>query len=158
MTTQRYEIAVSATAEVAGWQVSMSAGAIALAGVSLATLILAGRPWGITSAFALWGAKIAAALDVSESKAKEQQAQIAELGRRLNLALASKVQELARYRSEFFGRLREIIGAGIVPFATSLAQRTNKLVLDSPELVKPGQTTSTRFTPPWARATSVGSV
>lgn len=29
---------------------------------------------------------------------------------------------------------------GIVPFATSLAQRTNKLVLDSPELVKPGQT------------------
>ena len=55
-------------------------------------------------------AKIAAALDVSELKAKEQQAQIAELGRRLNLALASKVQELARYRSEFFGRLREIIG------------------------------------------------
>jgi chemotaxis protein MotB len=55
-------------------------------------------------------AKIAAALDLSEGKAKEQQAQIAELGRRLNLALASKVQELARYRSEFFGRLREIIG------------------------------------------------
>jgi chemotaxis protein MotB len=55
-------------------------------------------------------AKIAAALDVSEAKAKDQQAQIAELGRRLNLALASKVQELARYRSEFFGRLREIIG------------------------------------------------
>src|SRR5579872_4276588 len=55
-------------------------------------------------------AKIAAALDVSEAKAKEQQTQIAELGRRLNLALASKVQELARYRSEFFGRLREILG------------------------------------------------
>lgn len=55
-------------------------------------------------------ARIAAALDVSETKAKDQQAQIAELGRRLNLALASKVQELARYRSEFFGRLREIIG------------------------------------------------
>ncbi len=33
-----------------------------------------------------------------------------ELGRRLNLALATKVQELARYRSEFFGKLREIIG------------------------------------------------
>ena len=49
-------------------------------------------------------------LEVSESKVKEQQTQIAELGRRLNLALASKVQELARYRSEFFGRLREIIG------------------------------------------------
>jgi chemotaxis protein MotB len=55
-------------------------------------------------------AKIAAALDVSELKAKDQQAQIAELGRRLNMALASKVQELARFRSEFFGRLREIIG------------------------------------------------
>ena len=55
-------------------------------------------------------AKISAALDVSEAKVKEQQGQIAELGRRLNLALASKVQELARYRSEFFGRLREIIG------------------------------------------------
>jgi chemotaxis protein MotB len=55
-------------------------------------------------------AKIAAALDVSEAKAKSQQAQIADLGKRLNLALATKVQELARYRSEFFGRLREIIG------------------------------------------------
>jgi chemotaxis protein MotB len=55
-------------------------------------------------------AKIAAALDVSESKVKDQQATIADLGRRLNLALASKVQELARFRSEFFGRLREIIG------------------------------------------------
>jgi chemotaxis protein MotB len=55
-------------------------------------------------------AKIAAALDVSEAKAKDQQAQIADLGRRLNLALATKVQELARFRSEFFGRLREIIG------------------------------------------------
>jgi chemotaxis protein MotB len=36
--------------------------------------------------------------------------QIADLGRRLNLALASKVEELARYRSEFFGRLREVLG------------------------------------------------
>jgi chemotaxis protein MotB len=55
-------------------------------------------------------ARIAAALDVSESKVKEQQTHIADLGRRLNLALASKVQELARYRSEFFGRLREVVG------------------------------------------------
>ncbi|MGE5271804.1 MAG: peptidoglycan -binding protein [Thiohalocapsa sp.] len=55
-------------------------------------------------------AKISAALDLSDTKVKSQQAQIADLGRRLNLALASKVQELARYRSEFFGRLREIIG------------------------------------------------
>jgi len=55
-------------------------------------------------------AQISAALDLSDAKAKDQQTQIADLGRRLNLALASKVQELARYRSEFFGRLREIIG------------------------------------------------
>ena len=42
-------------------------GALALALLSIATLWLAGRPWGITSAFALWGAKIAdtAGVDVS---------------------------------------------------------------------------------------------
>jgi chemotaxis protein MotB len=54
--------------------------------------------------------RLAAALDLSEAKVSTQQAQIAELGQRLNLALASKVEELARYRSEFFGRLREILG------------------------------------------------
>lgn len=55
-------------------------------------------------------AAIAAALDISESKVKTQQGQIVDLGRKLNLALANKVEELARYRSEFFGRLREILG------------------------------------------------
>jgi chemotaxis protein MotB len=55
-------------------------------------------------------AKIAAALDVSEAKVKDQQGQIVELGRRLNLALVNKVEELAQYRSEFFGKLRQIIG------------------------------------------------
>jgi chemotaxis protein MotB len=55
-------------------------------------------------------ARLSKALDISEEKSKEQQVQIADLGRRLNLALASKVEELARYRSEFFGRLREILG------------------------------------------------
>ncbi len=54
--------------------------------------------------------RIAAALDISEAKSKEQNVVIADLGRRLNLALASKVEELARYRSEFFGRLREVLG------------------------------------------------
>src|SRR6516162_5062928 len=54
--------------------------------------------------------RIAAALDVSEAKVKEQQGQIVELGKRLNLALVNKVEQLARYRSEFFGRLREILG------------------------------------------------
>ncbi len=54
--------------------------------------------------------RIAAALDVSETKVKEQQGQIVELGKRLNLALVNKVEELAHYRSEFFGRLRQILG------------------------------------------------
>jgi len=55
-------------------------------------------------------ADISKALDISESKAKEQDILITDLGRRLNEALASKVEELARYRSEFFGRLREVLG------------------------------------------------
>ena len=55
-------------------------------------------------------ADISKALDISETKSRDQGIQIAELGKRLNTALASKVQELARYRSEFFGRLREILG------------------------------------------------
>jgi len=55
-------------------------------------------------------AAIQTALDISEAKTKQQDVQIVDLGRRLNLALASKVEELARYRSEFFGRLREILG------------------------------------------------
>jgi chemotaxis protein MotB len=50
------------------------------------------------------------ALNASEQESKEQKAQIFDLGKRLNSALASKVQELTRYRSEFFGRLRNILG------------------------------------------------
>lgn len=53
---------------------------------------------------------IAAALDISQAKVKSQQTQIADLGQKLNVALASKVEELAHYRSEFFGRLRDILG------------------------------------------------
>ncbi len=50
------------------------------------------------------------ALDISERQSKKQNVQISSLGKRLNSALASKVQELSRYRSEFFGRLRDILG------------------------------------------------
>ncbi len=50
------------------------------------------------------------ALDAAEEKDRESQVKIADLGKRLNIALARKVQELARYRSDFFGRLREILG------------------------------------------------
>ena len=49
------------------------------------------------------------ALEASEARDKDSKAQIADLGRRLNVALAQRVQELARYRSEFFGRLRRIL-------------------------------------------------
>jgi chemotaxis protein MotB len=55
-------------------------------------------------------ARLNAALEASEEKQKMSQAQIADLGRRLNLALASRVEELARFRSEFFGRLRQVLG------------------------------------------------
>ncbi|MCZ8044347.1 MAG: peptidoglycan -binding protein [Beijerinckiaceae bacterium] len=50
------------------------------------------------------------ALGASEAKDKEAQARISELGSRLNVALAQRVQELARYRSDFFGRLRQVLG------------------------------------------------
>ena len=49
-------------------------------------------------------------LNASEQKEKESQSRIADLGQRLNLALAQKVQELTKYRSDFFGKLREILG------------------------------------------------
>lgn len=54
-------------------------------------------------------ARLNAALEASDVKAKDQQAQIVDLGQKLNRALASKVEELARYRSEFFGKLREAL-------------------------------------------------
>jgi chemotaxis protein MotB len=50
------------------------------------------------------------ALSASEQRDRESQAKIADLGSRLNVALAQKVQELSRYRSDFFGRLRQILG------------------------------------------------
>ncbi|MBI1201576.1 MAG: peptidoglycan -binding protein [Rhodopseudomonas sp.] len=55
-------------------------------------------------------AALETALDASEKKDKESRAQIANLGQRLNIALAQKVEELKTYRSDFFGRLRQILG------------------------------------------------
>ena len=55
-------------------------------------------------------ARLVVALDASEAKAKADEIQVIDLGKRLNEALASKVEELARYRSEFFGKLREVLG------------------------------------------------
>ncbi len=50
------------------------------------------------------------ALGASEKKTGDAQLRIADLGQRLNLALAQRVQELSRYRSDFFGKLRDILG------------------------------------------------
>jgi chemotaxis protein MotB len=55
-------------------------------------------------------AALEAALDASEKRDKDSQTRITDLGQRLNVALAQRVQELSRYRSEFFGRLRTILG------------------------------------------------
>ncbi|MCC0015459.1 MAG: peptidoglycan -binding protein [Rhodobiaceae bacterium] len=54
-------------------------------------------------------AALETALEASEARDRESQSKIADLGKRLNVALAQRVQELARYRSDFFGRLREIL-------------------------------------------------
>jgi len=54
--------------------------------------------------------KLNDALGQANAKAQEQTTTIAELTQKLNLALASKVTELAKYRSEFFGKLREVLG------------------------------------------------
>jgi chemotaxis protein MotB len=49
------------------------------------------------------------ALEASERKDQQSQDRIRDLGTRLNAALARQVQELQRYRSDFFGRLRELL-------------------------------------------------
>ncbi len=55
-------------------------------------------------------AALEAALEASEKREKESQTKISDLGSRLNVALAQRVQELNRYRSDFFGRLRQVLG------------------------------------------------
>lgn len=55
-------------------------------------------------------AQVQAALDASEASVGEREVEIADLNARLNQALVRRVEELARYRSEFFGRLREVLG------------------------------------------------
>lgn len=55
-------------------------------------------------------AQIQAALDIAGKDAKAKDAKIADLGKQLNIALANRVGELERYRSEFFGRLRAALG------------------------------------------------
>jgi chemotaxis protein MotB len=55
-------------------------------------------------------ASLQQALDLQQQKVEEQQVTITDLGSKLNMALAGKVEELSRFRSEFFGRLRRVLG------------------------------------------------
>ena len=81
------------------------------------------------------------ALDASEKKDKDAQSRIADLGQRLNVALAQRVQELSRYRSDFFGRLRTILGnrpdirivGDRFVFQSEVFFDTGKATLDKPE-------------------------
>ncbi len=55
-------------------------------------------------------AKISAALELANVNIKDKDVKLADLGAQLNLALANKVNQLEKYRSEFFGKLREALG------------------------------------------------
>jgi len=52
---------------------------------------------------------ISEALDMAKQTDAEKDAEIKDLGAKLNVALAAKVEDLQRYRSEFFGRLRQVL-------------------------------------------------
>jgi chemotaxis protein MotB len=52
---------------------------------------------------------ISQALKLEEQNSADQQVELTDLGRRLNTALADRVNKLEKYRSEFFGRLREVL-------------------------------------------------
>ncbi|KAA2214843.1 peptidoglycan -binding protein [Teichococcus oryzae] len=54
--------------------------------------------------------RIAGLLEAEEDAGRDKDAQITALGQRLNAALAARVEELQRYRSDFFGRLRDVLG------------------------------------------------
>jgi len=54
--------------------------------------------------------KLSAALDLANANIKDKDVKIADLGAQLNLALANKVNQLEKYRSEFFGKLRQVLG------------------------------------------------
>ena len=85
-------------------------------------------------------AAIEGALNASETRDQEAQVKIADLGSRLNVALAQKVQELNRYRSDFFGRLREIIGTrpGIRVVGDRFVFESSVLFDTGQAAVKPG--------------------
>jgi chemotaxis protein MotB len=54
-------------------------------------------------------ASIASSLDLTQRQNESKDVEIANLGQKLNVALAAKVEELQQYRSEFFGKLRNLL-------------------------------------------------
>jgi chemotaxis protein MotB len=78
-------------------------------------------------------AQVAAALDLARRDSAAKDVRIADLGARLNEALVSKVAELQRYRSEFFGRLRDVLAGR--PGITVVGDR---FVFQSEVLFPPG--------------------
>jgi chemotaxis protein MotB len=76
------------------------------------------------------------ALQASETKDTQSKGQIADLGRRLNLALAQRVQDLSRYRSDFFGKLREILEG-----RADVRVVGDRFVFQSEVLFQPGEAT-----------------
>jgi len=78
-------------------------------------------------------AQVAAALDVSQKAGAAKDVRIADLGAQLNAALVSKVAELQRYRSEFFGRLRDVLAG-----RPGIAVVGDRFVFQSEVLFPPG--------------------
>jgi len=74
------------------------------------------------------------ALAAAEAKDKDSQARITDLGARLNVVLARQVQELQRYRSDFFGRLRELLRD-----RRDIRVVCDRFVFESEVLFAPGQ-------------------
>ncbi len=74
------------------------------------------------------------ALQASEVRDQQSRTSIADLGRRLNLALAQRVQDLSRYRSDFFGRLRQILEG-----RSDVRVVGDRFVFQSEVLFAPGQ-------------------
>lgn len=54
--------------------------------------------------------QVSRALDLAQGENTSKDTEIKDLGKRLNLALARRVSDLEAYRSEFFGRLRTVLG------------------------------------------------
>ena len=94
--------------------------------VAQMTLVLAGLRQRIEELSALLAEK--------DQQAKDDQIAIANLGKSLNNALASRVQELQQFRSEFFGRLRDVLKG-----RDDLQIVGDRFVFQSEVLFAPGQ-------------------